>query len=568
MSEARTIENGRKTRAVMLAAVAVTLGGMVCPHVAKAATWSATPGSSDWNTGSNWVGGTAPVAAGSSATFDSSATTAINLSAPVTVNTIDVNVAGYTFSGSTLTLAGAATITANADATINSNISGSAGLNKAGAGKLTLVGTNNFTGGTTISGGTISISGSAPTGAGSLPGAITLLDGATLEYTGGNGGFNRSFVLGAGQTTLSAAGAANGSGLNTNGGFTFTGSGARTLILNASSTLSTGSTLQGALGDGTGGATSLRKTGVGTWTLSGVAKTYTGDTAVDAGTLTVVAANVLPSATTAKVNSGAILRVNADQTIAALQDGASGGGTIQNSASSSTSTLTVGSGSFSGKLQDGSAGRILALSKNTSGVLTLTGASTFTGQTQVREGTLIIGVNGVGSLGSGSAVTVAAGGTLGGSGTVNGTVAVSGGVAPGDSIGRLTVANDLTWNGAAAASAATDWKFELGASNTSDLLHLTGTGSDFLKGSGSVFRFDFGGASLSGTYTLVDWTGTTNFSPSDFSYTGLGGNTSGAFSFNGSSLVFTTSVPEPGALMAAAAVGVGLSLRRRAKSSS
>jgi len=137
-------------------------------------------------------------------------------------------------------------------------------------------------------------------------------------------------------------------------------------------------------------------------------------------------------------------------------------------------------------------------------------------------------------------------------------------LAPGNSIGQLNITANTTWAGAATAGATTDWKFELGAANTADLLNITG---NFLKdtGAGSVFRFDFLGSTATGTFKLIDWSGSTGFSASDFSYNigSLGGGNTGTFAFSNSQLEFTV-VPEPSTwAMLAFGLTTVMVLRRR-----
>lgn len=208
---------------------------------------------------------------------------------------------------------------------------------------------------------------------------------------------------------------------------------------------------------------------------------------------------------------------------------------------------------------------LLIVSKTGSGVLALTNASgnTFLASAvNVSAGTLLAN-NTSNSATSSAAVNVASGAALGGTGRISGVTTVSGAITPGDGgIGTLTVANDLIWNGGASAGSDTDWKFELGPSNTADKLDLTGAGSDFLKGTGSAFRFNFQGSSAIGTFVLVDWAGATTFSVSDFSYTNLSGGVTGTFQFNGSQLEFVT-VPEPETWLLVLAAGLTCLFRIR-----
>ena len=126
--------------------------------------------------------------------------------------------------------------------------------------------------------------------------------------------------------------------------------------------------------------------------LQGTNATYTGDTIINAGTLSLNWTNVMPYGTgkgNVTVNSGAVLALeNMDVTI----NGLSGVGTITKASGSNTRTLTVGSNdvtsTFAGTIIVESGG--LNLNKAGSGVLTLTGTNTFSGQTIVSNGQVVL----------------------------------------------------------------------------------------------------------------------------------------------------------------------------------
>ena len=102
-------------------------------------------------------------------------------------------------------------------------------------------------------------------------------------------------------------------------------------------------------------------------------------------------------------------------------------------------------------------------------------------------------------------------------------------------------------------------------------LNLTG---DFLKGTGTVFKFDFLSGGSTGTYVLVDWNGATTFSAADFSFSNLAGGLTGVFAINGTQLEFTataSAIPEPAttvALIGAAVLGFAVYSRRRRETAS
>ena len=140
---------------------------------------------------------------------------------------------------------------------------------------------------------------------------------------------------------------------------------------------------------------------------------------------------------------------------------------------------TVGTGEFAGAISDFGA-NTNSLVKTGTGQWSLSGANTYTGATEVREGTLQISSGGsitstatisnTATLlvnGTAGAVTVNSGGSLGGSGTNNGAVTLISGslLKPGNSPGNLTAASSV-WNAGATyewqitsltGTAGTDW---------------------------------------------------------------------------------------------------------------
>ena len=223
----------------------------------------------------------------------------------------------------------------------------------------------------------------------------------------------------------------------------------------------------------------------------------------------------------------------------------------------------TGANEVASVIVDNTATARVGVTKAGAGTWILSGTNTYTGGTQVNAGTLVLnGSTGVGAFTS----QVASGATLAGTGTLSGPTTVSGILSPGGSpgaIGTLSfAASDFIWNSGASAASTTDWVFDLAAANQSDRVSVTGPFSK--AGAGSGYRFDFGGSTEAGTFTLVDWTTTTTFLASDFSYTNLGAGNTGSFDIQGTSLVFTA-VPEPATLagFAVAAAAVASLARRR-----
>lgn len=511
----------------------------------------------------------------------------ITLGTGITVGGLIFNAPGsgnYTLSGTTITLAGSTpTITTNVNATINSGIGGSAGLTKSGTGTLVLGGTNTYSGGTVINAGTLSFSSNSATGAGGLPnGSITLMNGATLQYTGGSGGFNRGYVLDAGTTTIASTSTVSNSGLNSSGGVSFTGSGDRTLVL--SSVTGNAITFGGSIGDGLGGATSVVKSGAGDLNLNGTSNTYSGSTVVNAGKIFTNGNNRISTVSTVYINTGAEIRLNGDQIIANLQNGAGGGGQLTR-AFAGTSIATIQSGSFSGRITDLASDRNIGVTKTTNGVLRLSGTNnSYTAGTTISAGTLLVNNPSGNGLGVG-AVTVTSS-TLGGSGFIGLTgansisVGTAGVISAGDSavsggVGTLTLNGGSTTGAILNMQADSSFTFDLAAGNANDTIRFynyTGA-SDFLRDGGGI-TLNFNGAQ-EGTYDLFLFysnAGTTLTSAgfteltSNFSLgSGLSGyNAAWDYSQTGVVSLTLTAVPEPGAMgLAIAGLAVCLVRRRR-----
>ena len=151
------------------------------------------------------------------------------------------------------------------------------------------------------------------------------------------------------------------------------------------------------------GNTNLIKTGAGELTLSGV-QTYTGQTTVSSGTLTLGAENAI-AASTSVVNN-ATINASTAQTLQNLE------GTAAATVNTSNNNLTLSNSAdteYKGKLDLGTG----TLTKTGTGALTLTAAQPFTGNVEVNGGTLVSKINGaLGNINVAHTVTVNENGTI------------------------------------------------------------------------------------------------------------------------------------------------------------
>ncbi len=252
-------------------------GGWVVVTVTAVATpgWSGAGADANWRTAANW-GGAAP-AAGDALTFGQPGALRLANVNDYAANTpfggiAFANGAVYTLGGNALNLQGDVVNATAGSQTLNLGLvldggsrsfvaaagdlvvggaigeaGGAWGLRKSGSGTLTLGGANTYSGGTTLRGGTLAL---ASAGALGTAGAISF-SGGTLRFSAANAGdYSARFSTADGQAfRLDTAGQAV--------------------------------TLAAALASAGG---SLAKLGAGTLTLNG-ASTYTGTTAIEAGTL-------------------------------------------------------------------------------------------------------------------------------------------------------------------------------------------------------------------------------------------------------------------------------------------
>jgi autotransporter-associated beta strand protein len=273
---------------------------------------------------------------------------------------------------------------------------GFSSFEKVGTGTWTLVGTTGQVTPWALNGGTLAVSSDGGLGAGI---AGLSFNGGALRVTGTAFPIlARMMVLGAGGGTID--------------------------VLEPTHTLVASGVISGSGG--------LTKTGPGSLRLS-AANAYSGGTSIADGALTLAAAGALGTGGLAM--TGGTLNLGGFNLGLPYLGGT--GGRIRNDVTTAA-TLSVQGGSFDGSIEDGSGQ--LSLVKEASGTLTLGGNSTYTGQTLVNDGKLVVN----GSIVSSSGVTVAAGARLGGTGTLPTTIVSGGILAPGNSPGTLTVNGNLT----------------------------------------------------------------------------------------------------------------------------
>nr|WP_284692081.1 autotransporter domain-containing protein [Pinirhizobacter soli] len=370
-------------------------------------------------------------------------------------------------------------------------ISGAGQVLKDGAGTLTLVGANTYTGGTVINAGTLQ--GNAT----SLQG--NMVDNGTLFFVQQTDGDFAGEISGTGRLQKVGAGTLSLSGANTYSGGTTVLQG----ILKGNTTSLQGDiTLNDAAvdfdqptdGDFTGsigGIGQLIKDGAGTLTLKGVMG-YNLGTVVNAGNLqgdtTTLRGAIFDNATVtfAQDNdavfdgvitgSGQVVKTGNGMLTLSTINPYSGGTVISGGGLQGDSYSLQGAIADNAMLVftqqrdgifDGTISGTGQLVKNGSGTLVLNDANTFTGNTEVTTGKLVVGDDAHAGATLDGMVTVDSGAALGGIGSIGG-LDLSGMLTPGNSIGTLNV------NGNATFHPGSSYQFEVSPDGTGDHVAVTG----------------------------------------------------------------------------------------------
>ncbi|EDY6075311.1 fibronectin-binding autotransporter adhesin ShdA [Salmonella enterica subsp. enterica serovar Mbandaka] len=243
-----------------------------------------------------------------------------------------------------VTIAESATL-ALSQGTLDNNVTGEGQIVKSGSDELIVTGDNNYSGGTTITGGTLTADHADSLGTGAIAnsGVLQVGEGELENTLSGAGSLVKT---GTGELTLS--GDNSYSGTTTITGGTLTADHADSL---GTGTIANSGVLQvgeGELENTLSGSGSLVKTGTGELTLSGD-NTYSGGTTITGGTLTADHADSLGSG---DIDNNGVLQV--------------GEGELKNTLSGTGSLVKIGTGE-----------------------LTLSGDNTYSGGTTIDDGVLI-----------------------------------------------------------------------------------------------------------------------------------------------------------------------------------
>lgn len=423
-----------------------------------------------------------------------------NATASSAVLRINSTFASSAPSASELILGGGNTGPNTMDGAISTS-GGALSLRKRGASYWVLGAASSYGGGTVIEGGTVGVASNTAFGTG------------TVTVNGGNFGSVNS------QRTVSNS-------LIVSSDFTLGGLG-QSIILSGpvdlggasrAITFGNSATLSGTVSNGAivvaQGAGSLKQL-----TLSGN-NTYSDGTTVNSGELVAgVSAGVASFGSGSVTINGGNVNLNGRSDILntfILAGGTLSGGTV------AASQIGGGQGTINAVMAGGS-----SLTKSSAGVMTITNINTYSGQTLVNQGTLLVN----GTISGGGATTVALNAILGGTGSLAGTVTFAQGAKfQFNSLAPLNVTGNVTFG-------------DPGSFGVDDIVGLDATVPE-------------------GTYTLlagtVNTTGLANLGPSSAYSLGSGKS---AYLQSGSLQVVV--VPEPATLALVCSAGLAVVLFRR-----
>jgi autotransporter-associated beta strand protein len=376
-----------------------------------------------------------------------------------------VNNAALTLSGIGDLGTNTRTLTINSAVTFAGVLSNTAGITVGGvAGNLLTLSGNNTYSGTTTVGNNSRLLIQNNNGLGATSGTTTVSSGGALQLQGG-------ITVGAEALTLNGTGVNNIGGALRNISGTNTYGGAITLAANsrinsdadlliitggitgATRALTVGgsgnTTINSAIDTTTG---TLTKDGTGTLTLSGV-NTFTGNTTISAGVLTIAATTALPGWNTSgiySVGNGATLAVYNAVTDANITNMVYGTTNFTSGSAIGFDTTTANRTS-SLVLSNTSRGN-LGLSKMGANTLTLSGVNTYTGTTTIFGGTLL--ASNTNALGATNGAIAAMGGILDLGGNAfnrTGLITFSGGTVTNGTLSNNTTTNFAAQSGTVAA---------------------------------------------------------------------------------------------------------------------
>ncbi|EJX8477306.1 fibronectin-binding autotransporter adhesin ShdA [Salmonella enterica] len=360
-----------------------------------------------------------------------------------------------------VTIAESATL-ALSQGTLDNNVTGGGQIVKSGNDELIVTGANNYSGGTTISGGTLTADHADSLGSGDIDNSGVLQVGeGELENT----------LFGSGSLVKTGTGELTLSGDNTYSGGTTISDG--TLTADHADSLGTGAVAnsgvlqvgEGELENTLSGSGSLVKTGTGKLTLGGD-NSYSGGTTITGGTLTADHADSLGTGAIAnsgvfKVGegelkntlsgSGSLVKTGTGELTLSGDNSYSGGTTIIGGTLTADHADSLGTGAVanSGVLQVGEGELENTLSgsgslvKTGTGELKLSGDNTYSGGTTITGGTLM--ANHADSLGTGA---IANSGVLQvGEGELENMLSGSGSLVK-TGTGELTLSGDNSYSGA------------------------------------------------------------------------------------------------------------------------